>query len=283
VLRVRASFGVWLLCVFAVLGDLMPVNGFEPDRTLVYKKIDDTELKLHIFNPEGHRASDQRSALVFFFGGGWKGGSPSQFYPHCEYLASRGMVAMSAEYRTETPHNTTPKECVKDGKSAIRWVRQHAAELGVDPAKVLAGGGSAGGHVAAATGTCPAFEEAGEDLGISSVPGALVLFNPVFDNSPKGYGYNRVSDYWQKISPMHNINSTTPPTIVWLGTKDKHVPRETAENYKALMEKQGLRCDLHLYEDQPHGFFNYQNREIYERTIVQMDHFLSSLGHLPPK
>ena len=157
-----------------------------PDKTLVYKSIEDVELKLHIFKPQGHQASDKRAAIIFFFGGGLNTGEPSQFYPHCEYLASRGMVAMSAAYRVRSRNDTTPRECVKDGKSAVRWVRQHAAELGVDPDRIAAGGGSAGGHVAAATGTTEGFEEEGEDLDVSARPDALVLFNPVFDNGPDG-------------------------------------------------------------------------------------------------
>lgn len=251
-----------------------------PNETLTYKKIGEIELKLHVFNPENHKQTDQRPAIVFFFGGGWNGGSPSQFYAHCNYLASRGMVAISAEYRVKNKHKTTPQECVKDGKSAVRWIRYHANELGVDPGKVIAGGGSAGGHVAAATGTVKGFEEEGEDLSISSKPNALVLFNPVFDNGPDGYGYERVKEYWRDFSPMHNIAENTPPTIVFLGTKDSLIPVSTAENYKKEMESKGRRCDLHLYKDQPHGFFNYSRKDNYRKTVIEMDRFLTSLGYL---
>ncbi|MDT8389541.1 MAG: alpha/beta hydrolase fold domain-containing protein [Lentisphaeria bacterium] len=258
----------------------LDVGGFTPSAAVVYKTVGETQLKLHIFNSAGHKASDRRPAIVFFFGGGWVGGSPTQFFPHCEYLASRGMVAISAEYRTKSQHGTTPRECVKDGKSAVRWIRRHAAELGIDPEKLAAGGGSAGGHVAASTGTATAFEEEGEDRTISSAPAALVLFNPVFDNGPGGYGHDRVKEYWTDISPMRNIGPTTPPTIVFLGTRDKHVPVETAKEYKRLMEKNGRRCDLRLYEGQPHGFFNYKNQEFYTKTVAEMDRFLASLGYL---
>ena len=251
-----------------------------PDRDVVYKRVGDTELKLHIFNPPNLSESDKRPAIVFFFGGGWFQGHPRQFYPHCEYLASRGMVAMSAEYRVSSRNKTTPKECVMDGKSAVRWIRQHAAELGIAPDKVMAGGGSAGGHVAAATGTTKGFEEDGEDLGISSRPCALVLFNPVFDNGPRGYGYDQVKAYWKQISPMHNIDSNTPPTIVFLGTKDALIPAATAEAYQKRMQESGNRCDLHLYEGQPHGFFNYNQKENYTKTVIAMDRFLASLGYL---
>jgi len=269
----------WML-FFAHAAHPLTVEEFEPDKTMIYKTVDETELRLHLFFPPDHKASDKSPAIVFFFGGGWKGGSPSQFYPHCEYLASRGMVAMAAEYRVASRNQTSPMECIKDAKSAIRWIRENARELGVDPDAVLAGGGSAGGHMAAAAGTNTAFEEEGENLSVSSSPQALVLFNPVFDNGPNGYGYSRVKDYWREFSPMHNISNTTPPTIVFLGTEDHLIPVETAQEYKRLMENEGGRCELYLYEGEGHGFFNYQKQAMYTETLLEVDRFLSSLGYL---
>lgn len=259
----------------------LEIEGFSPDRCAVYKTTGETELKLHIFTPEDHKASDKRPVIVFFFGGGWNHGSPSQYYPHCEYLASRGMVAISAEYRVKTRNKTTPRECVKDGKSAVRWIRQHAEELGVDPQRIAAGGGSAGGHVAAATGTLKGFEEEGEDLTISSRPDALVLFNPVYDNGPGGFGHARVKEYWEEFSPIHNISEKAPPTIVFLGTEDRLVPVKTARKYKQLMEQIGRRCDLHLYRGAKHGEINYtRNDDLYIRSLIETDRFLASLGFL---
>ena len=156
----------------------------KPDKIVIYKTIGDVELDLHIFNPPGHKPGDKTPAIVFFYGGGWSGANMTQFYNQSKYFASRGMVAICPRYRTQSKYKTTPKECVKDGKSAIRWIRKHADELGIDPKKLAAGGGSAGGHVAAATGTLTGFNEEGEDTSISCIPNALVLFNPVFDNSP---------------------------------------------------------------------------------------------------
>ena len=249
----------------------------KPDQIVEYKKVGDTVLHLHVFHPPGHKASDKTPAIVFFFGGGWVGGNPSQFYKQSAYLASRGMVAISAEYRTQKSSGTTPQECVKDGKSAMRWVRSHAAELGIDPDRLAAGGGSAGGHVAAATGTLKGFNEDGEDTKTSCRPNALVLFNPVFDNGPQGYGYDRVKDYWKEISPMDNIDASTPPTTVFFGTKDKHVPVATAKRYEKLMQDAGGRCDLHLYEGEEHGFFNTAK---FAATLTEADIFLTSLGYL---
>ncbi|MEM7392497.1 MAG: alpha/beta hydrolase [Verrucomicrobiota bacterium] len=248
----------------------------------VYKTIGDVELKAHIFNPEGHKPSDRRPAAVFFFGGGWNSGTPLQFKNQCLYLASRGMVAMAMDYRVKSRNKTTPFECVKDGKSAVRWVRTNAKRLGIDPDRIAAGGGSAGGHVAAATGTVPGLEEAGEDQTVSPRPNALLLFNPVYDNGPNGYGYNRVKERFKEISPMHNIDRSTPPAIVFLGSRDKLIPVSTAETFKKKMEDAGVKSVLHVYEGQAHGFFNpwKGGPDVFRKTMQQLDAFLVELGYL---
>ncbi len=278
--RVVSLIVTALSVCLTVSAPCLEIEGFTPDHTPVYKTVGGVELRLHVFTPACHRPADRRPAIVFFFGGGWNTGSPGQFFPHCAYLASRGMVAMSADYRVRKRHQTTPRECVQDGKSAVRWVRQNAGRLGVDPGRVAAGGGSAGGQVAAAAGTLTGFDEPGEDLGVSARPDALVLFNPVFDNGPGGYGHQRVKKYWRSFSPLHNIDGQAPPTVVFLGTEDKLVPVATAKAYQQRMHDAGRRCDTHLYPGQAHGFFNHDKKEHYRQTVIAMDRFLASLGYL---
>lgn len=272
------------LFVFLMLLNFALFANPEPDSTVVYKKVDGFELKLHFFFPPSHKSTDKTPTIVFFHGGGWKGGSPSHFYNQSAYLASRGMVAVSVQYRVENQHKTTPIECVKDGKSAMRWIKSHASEFGIDPNKIVAGGGSAGGHVAAAMATTEGFNEEGDDTSISCIPKALVLFNPVANNSPEGYGYDRVKAYWKEFSPYHNITKNTPPTLIMLGTKDKLFKPAIAEQYKQKMKSFGLRCDLILYEGQDHAFFNEdKNEEMHYQTMIDADIFLTSLGYLKGK
>jgi acetyl esterase/lipase len=253
---------------------------YKPDRMEVYKKVGEVELKMHIFEPDKEGSRSKTPAIVFFFGGGWVGGNPSQFYPHCRHLAKRGMLAMAAEYRTKNTHGTTPFQCVEDGKSAVRWIRKNAERLEIDPLKIAAGGGSAGGHVATATATLPGLDSDSDSV-VNPSPNALVLFNPVYDNGPQGYGYERVKDRYKEISPIHNIGKGMPPAIVFLGTKDKLIPVETGKKFKAKMEKAGSRSELFLYQDQPHGFFNLNKSggKYYRETVSEMDQFLKSLGY----
>jgi len=247
-----------------------------PTRSLVYKKIGDVELVLHLFEPEGHTAEAKRPAIVFFFGGGWVGGTPSQFYPHCDALAKRGWVAASAEYRIASKHKTTPFECVADGKSAVRYMRAHAAELGIDPEKLCAGGGSAGGHVAASVGVIPGHEEPGEDTKVSSRPLALVLFNPVIDTSKKGYGYNKLKERYRELSPVEHVDESDPPTLIFHGEADTTVPYANVVDFAARMKKAGNECEVMNFPGAKHGFFNYgrDGGDAYEKTTARMFEFL---------
>lgn len=249
----------------------------------IYKHASGDDLYLYIFNPKGHNpAKDKRPAIVFFFGGGWNGGSTSQFQQHAAYLASRGMVAVLADYRVASRQKTTPRECVADGKSAVRWIRKNAKRLGIDPKRIAAGGGSAGGHVAATTGIIKGMDDPADDQSISSKSNALALFNPVYDNSPEGYGYSRVKDYWKEISPLQNIDKSSPPTIVFLGTKDSLIPVATGEKFNSRMKEAGVKSELHLYKDQPHGFFNESKggSDIFLDTLRKTDAFLVEIGYL---
>lgn len=260
-----------------------------------FKKVDNIDLRVWIFTPLGHSADDHRPAIVFFFGGGWRGGNPIQFEKHCEYLAARGMVAMVADYRVSSRHGVTPSLCVEDAKSAIRWVRKHADRLGIDPNLIAAGGGSAGGHLAAATASLPMYDNSNEDLSISSQPNALVLFNPALVLSPVPGEFefsdadtdinklkNRMGVDLESISPYHNIKPGMPPTIIFHGTADNTVPYKTVRLFWEKMKANGNQCMLIAYDGAGHGFFNYGRADNapFMDTVNKMDTFLVSLGYL---
>jgi acetyl esterase/lipase len=202
----------------------------------------------------------------------------TQFEPHALHFAAKNMIAVLVDYRVKSRHNTTPYESVKDAKSAIRYLRQHAEALGIDANRLVASGGSAGGHLAAACFTNESLNESSDDLAISAKPNALVLFNPVIDNGKDGYGFERIGENYVTFSPIDNIQKGFPPTIFFLGTKDKLIPVATAEMFKKKIEQVGGRCELFLFDDQPHGFFN---KEPYlSETIAKADLFLLSLRYI---
>ena len=242
-------------------------------RMEIYKTVGDVKVYLYIFTPPDLKTGDKRPAIVFFHGGGWKSNptaAPSNFRNQCEYLITRGMVAIDAQYRGLP--DFTISNCISDTQSAIRWVRANAGRLGIDPNRIAAAGGSAGGHLAACTATLAALSENGEDTTISCIPNALVLFNPaVFITSVRSL-------------PEHNIRPGLPPTIILHGKEDKTVPYAAVEEFALAMKKAGNRCELIGFEGAGHGFFNWNNSKIpdnlkfYVETLRDADRFLASLG-----
>ena len=247
---------------------------------ILYKQIDTTKLFMQVYTPKSLDSSKSYPAMVFFFGGGWSSGDKSQFINHAMYFSQRGIICFLVDYRTKNKNHTTPFESLQDAKTSIRFIRNNATLFRIDTSKIIASGGSSGGQLAAATALIDAYSEKTDDLSISCIPNALVLYNPVIDNGPGGYGYEKIGDDYKNFSPLHNIKKGAPPTIIFLGTNDKHIPVETAEYYKKVMEKADSKCELRLYEGQGHGFFNHKNLEYFKKTIIETDKFLVSLGYL---
>ena len=262
---------------------------------VVYKTVGDTQLHLHIFRPTKQRT--KAPAIVFFFGGGWRSGTPAQFEQQCRYLASRGMVAMTAEYRIRNLHGTLATACVADGKSAVRWIRANAKRLGVDPGRIAAGGGSAGGHVAACTGVIAGFEGKGEDGKISSVPNAMVLFNPpcVLAPVPARKDFlnaenivslrERMGVAPVELSPWHHVRKGLPPTLVLHGEEDPTVKFWTAKVFVEKMQLSNNAAELAAYPGEAHGFFNYGRggNRMFIATMRRTDEFFVKLGWLKGK
>jgi acetyl esterase/lipase len=271
-----------------------------PDREVVYKKIAQPngggDLQLHVYLPPNWKATDQRPAIVFFFGGGWRIYNPQQFYAKAEYLASRGMVAFCADYRVLTRHQTTFDSAMEDARSALRCVRAQGRQWGVDGEKIVAAGGSSGGHLAAACALLDGPDDSADDCKISCQPQALVLFNPVLDliaASRKGGHLTEViliacpgdSDQakkaaLKKLSPFEYLRKNCPPTVMLFGADDAWLP--DAKVFAAKSRQLGNRVDTWIAPNMPHGFFNAA--PWHQETLIKTDAFLASLGFLsgPP-
>jgi acetyl esterase/lipase len=283
---------VWMACCSPVMAQRNYPPSLEGAKTHVYKTVGETKLSLWVYSP--NQPQEKQPAIIFFFGGGWTGGSPEQFEQQCRYLASRGMVAITADYRVASRHKTKAIDAVRDAKSAVRWVRAHAAQLKIDPDRIAAGGGSAGGHLAACTGTLNDLDEPGEDKAVSSRPNALVLFNPAVSFRSKSDDAaaqkqlaqlpSRLGTEPRNLSPIEHISAQTPPTLIMIGTKDFLI--EGNRDFVQEMKAADRRCELDLYEGREHGFFYYGRQETKDflATTASMDRFLASLGYLqgPP-
>lgn len=248
----------------------------------VYKVVDGQELNAYILNPPTSYGPDNRPAVVLFHGGGWTNGAPGQLTQDALYLASRGMVTIAVEYRlVDINSGDAPIPCIEDAKSAIRWVRTHALELGIDPNRIAAMGRSSGGHLSAATAMINGVDDPADDLSISSKPNAQILFEPVIDNSPGHWGSNRVGSLYPQLSPAFNVSSDDPPAVVFVGQLDPINPPDVVDHLVRDMAAAGVRLDLHSYPNQFHNFAAYVwDNPYYYDTMRKVDEFLISLGWL---
>lgn len=254
----------------------------EPAEKRVYKEAGGMELQIWIWKPADWKPSDRRPAMVFYHGGAWRAGSPSAFSRQSAKLAERGMVALSVQYRLTSQPGVTIADCVKDARSAFRWVRAHAVELGIDPARLAAGGGSAGGHLAAALATLEGPDDPQDDASVPLRPAALVLFNPALHlDSPRAAEAAALADVaaLRAFSPFQHVSKGHPATLILHGEDDTTVPIAGAREYAARVNELGGRCEVVGYEGQVHAFFN--KAPYVERTHDRMEQFLAELGWIP--
>ncbi len=289
-MKTRSRLAMLAIILIAGNAGMADEGGREPRRAQLtdqsirseerlYRKAPEGELFLHLYFPADWKAVDRRPAIVFFFGGAWKTGSYLQFVEQAKYFASRGLVAASADYRILNKHRTTPVQSVEDAMSAVRWLRTHADELGIDANKIIAAGGSAGGHLAAATALLEGFSAAGDDASVSCRPSALVLFNPVLNLTgpskltlPKG---DREA-IKKQLSPTLYLQGSSPPAVLFYGSDDKYLAqgKEYADKAKEL----AVRADVYVAPGATHGFMNHTPWT--EVTTQKADEFLTSLGYL---
>jgi acetyl esterase/lipase len=194
------------------------------------------------------------------------------------------MVCIRTTGRT-VPLNTTtaPDAPAQDIKSAMRWIRSHAAELGIDPNRIAIAGASAGGQLAAVSAMINGLNDPSDDLSVSAKANALLMFNGIVDTGPNGgWGYNRVGNRYREFSPAENVSPDDPPTFNVSGTADKTMPVNTVRRFEDRLQAAGVRTDFHYYIGLEHGFMNHgvHNGRYFYQTLLAADRFLASLGWL---
>ena len=261
--------------------DLQPIDN---KAVVTYKTTPQGDLRMNLYFPSGWKKTERRPAIIFFFGGSCTTGSPAQFASTAEYFATRGLVAASAEYRIEGVHHTPPESCAEDGKSAIRWLRMNARDLGIDAGRIIAGGGSSGGSIAAFAAYNAAFNPHDEDGSISFHPNALVLINPAFGFSDDG---SRLTPEQRQAAegPLGAFISSWkvtrggPPAILFFGTEDQF--QDKARDFARQLIAAGTRAEFYTAAGQQHAFFNrFPDSPWHALVLRQIDLFLVSLGYL---
>jgi acetyl esterase len=290
-------FALFFLCLTVPLhaisgGKISYPVGFQvkaPEEVIhiqeVYKKVDTFNLQTDIFYTKQSLEREHNTAIVFFHGGGWAYGTPSEFFTTCERYAKLGIVTFSVEYRLSVENGIVPSqkispiECIMDAKSAIRWVRENAERYHIDPDKIVAAGQSAGGHLALCTAMIDDYNEKSDNRRISCRPDAILLFSACI-NAVEGWCDRLLGDRRKKIwsiSPFHHIKPGLPPMIDFHGTDDEQVPVWTAQFFANEMKKEGNYFELHQYKGRKHylGEGNPTYSHYYDEEILMLaDEFL---------
>jgi acetyl esterase/lipase len=233
--------------------------------------------QMEIYFPPNHDPAKARvPGMILFHGGAWGGGSLGQFRIACAYFASRGIVCATSEYQMlsaadakKLPAGETRKRvCVTDAKSAIRWFKQKAPELGIDPQRIITGGGSAGGHISALATLNPGLNDPADPKDIDTSVVAYLWFNPAFaldDNKDP------------EIDVLRYLKKDLPPAIAFFGDQDTWKAGWDIA-YAKLKTLGSNSIDLQIAPGQTHSFFNKDPWQTV--TLIAADRFLMKHGLL---
>ena len=233
----------------------------------------DTELFIYPTAPD--KATGQ--AVVVCPGGGYRFVSmPREGHEVGEWLSAEGITVVALKYRLPNGHCQVPLE---DAEAALRYIRDHAAEYGVDPSRVGIMGFSAGGHLAASAATMLPEEVR---------PAFAVLVYPVITAEPgkchKGsfdnlLGTDRTAGDEAHWSLQNRVTASTPPTLLLLADDDRTVPPVNSTLFYEALKRNGVKgCSLRIYPSGGHGG-GFNPDRIY-RTAWRAD-VLDWLGTLP--
>lgn len=282
------------------------IMGGKDFETYYYKQLENENLKLLVNKPEGWRPDDRRTAIVWIHGGGWCGGEMEYFNPHCRLFAMKGTVNFNVQYRLMDSKvldkGRTIISCLKDCKSAIRYIRKNSGVFGIDQDKIVAVGDSAGGHLACCLGTLKGFDSGDDDTSISDMVNAVVNCNGIVDLTTKWKEFVPVRqegtnsdekvtvEKWMQhrklardLSPIFNIRPGQPPMLILHGLNDTVAdPEYSVRCYEKYINK-GNQAELILYPSFSHAFvlFNYQEKsENVLRVVKDIDSWLQKIEFL---
>jgi len=260
----------------------MPVHDYPfvyPVKEAVYKEIGGRKLRFFVFEPDAGGAN--RPAVLFFIGGTFtpNPNTPAEFQHHAHYLASKGYVAICVECRTGQDEGFTPVQSIRDARSAVRWLRAHASALGVDPNRVAVCASSSGGYTAVSAIMFDHLNDEGDDLSVSPVPDALVVFAAGMDAVDIAERlFPELLPGARDISPFHHVKKCLPPALWMIGTADPLYAQN--RDFVERMTAAGNDIAWVEYEGMEHGFFRHGrhgNRPL-EETRERIAEFLKSKG-----
>ncbi len=252
--------------------------------TQFFAKRSGISLRAIVYRPQDWRPRERRAAVVIFNGLGWTKGQPDWSEPYAKHYASKGLIAISAQYRL-SQGNVTPLDAIADASDAIRWVRANSAALSIDPSRIAAHGLSVGGLLVV---SAAQFDG---NSSVSPIPNALILYSPILDAEKDPVVQSLLGEKAQaaSISPLLKIRPKMPPTIILQGDVDTVAPFASAQQFCAKMKEIGNRCELNKYMYMGHLFTPKGTPDndkpkpdprVEAAALVKVDAFLASLGYL---
>ena len=261
-------------------------KGVGEKRNVVYAKLGERELHLDIFSP----AKKKRKgcpAILMIHGGGWSSGSKEMEVPMAQQLAARGYVTIPVEYRL-SPEAIFPA-AVYDLKAAVRWIRAHAAEYGINPKKIAVYGCSAGAQLAALIAATNGLKSMEGDEGyaefssevqaVLSIDGIVSFVHPEADEEGKAASKwldgSRTENWtnWKAASALEYANEHIPPFLF----VNSAAPRFHAgrDDMIKILTKAGTYYEVHEIPDSPHSFWTVH--PWFEETFTYSTDFLKKV------
>lgn len=265
--------------------------GVVETKDIEYGKVGERSLKLDLYQPAEIRKPVP--GLIFIHGGAWSGGSRDMYRYYTVRYAQRGYVAATISYRLsgEAPFPAA----VQDAKCAVRWLRANAAKYHVDPDKIAAIGGSAGGHLSMMIGYAPDVPELeghGGHAGVSSRVAAVVNIYGPYDLTTEigrksgsvkkflgGKTYEEAPDLYLAVSPSKYLKKGAPPTLILHGTIDDVVPIEQSDMLAKKLAGLGVPYVYDRLEGWPHAMDLAES--VNERCQWFMNQFFAKYLPLP--
>lgn len=285
--EITAFAAAYLFYDLITIEDGPPVPGVVMQEDIQYGTGDGIPLYLDLYS--GESTQGPAPGVLLFFGGGWSGGRKDQLRVYAQYFAQHGYVVAAVQYRLRKD-GLWPKS-VQDVKCAVRWMRAHAAEYGVDPEHIGVMGNSAGAYLALMAGYTagvPEFEgDGGWPEQSSAVQAVVDIYGPSDFTDPKRRDHSLVVHYmngtyeedparYEKASPIRYVTENSPPTCVIHGTVDMLVPVEQSDWLVEKLKEKGVPYYYSRINGWPHAMDGVVAVNNHTKALIVdfFDHYL---------
>ncbi len=243
-------------------------DGVVFERGITYSDVEGRGLKLDLARPK--EGAGPFPAVVCIHGGGFRAGNREGHDGLCIALAERGYVAVTVTYRL-APQHPFPA-ALHDVKAAVRWLRAHASEYKVDPARIGTTGDSAGGNLAQMLGVTGGVKSLEGDGGYPEQSSRVACVVNVYGPTDLTKSYGKSVDAAEVLplylggdgtqarkrhieaSPLYWVNPDAAPTLCLHGTNDKYVAYEQAIWIVDRLLAAGVEAELITLPGAGHGF-----------------------------